>query len=161
MPKRGDLWWGGAVGGTEVHTEVIAAAVQEEGNPLLSPPTRGTSVDATVARTSPQRDVAVASRVSLGGSSYACVLNSSAWGSGGGSAAVQPTRNTQADGAPKVPGASAPPRSLSDYPIARPDARPGTRRSCPCDQPKRLIGEPDCIHQAHNGCSTTSRAYPG
>jgi hypothetical protein len=38
-------------------------------------------------------------------SSCACVLNLFAWGSGVGSAGVQPTRNTQADGAPKVPGA--------------------------------------------------------
>jgi hypothetical protein len=38
-------------------------------------------------------------------SSWARVLNLFAWGSGVGSAGVQPTRNTQADGAPKVPGA--------------------------------------------------------
>ena len=38
-------------------------------------------------------------------SSSACVLNLFAWGSGVGSAGVQPMRNTQADGAPKVPGA--------------------------------------------------------
>jgi hypothetical protein len=38
-------------------------------------------------------------------SSCACVLNFIAWGSGVGSAGVQPMRNTQADGAPKVPSA--------------------------------------------------------
>jgi hypothetical protein len=37
-------------------------------------------------------------------SSFACVLHLSAWGSGVGSAGVQPMRNTQADGAPKVLG---------------------------------------------------------
>jgi len=62
-------------------------------------------VHVSAARTSPRRDVAVVSLVSLGLSSWACVLNLFAWGSGVGSAGVQPTRNTQADGAPKVPGA--------------------------------------------------------
>ncbi len=64
-----------------------------------------TPVSASIARTSPRRDVTVVSLVSLCLSSCACVLNLFAWGSGVGSAGVQPMRNTQADGAPKVPGA--------------------------------------------------------
>jgi hypothetical protein len=48
-------------------------------------------------------------------SSSCCVLHLFAWGSGVGSAGVQPARNTQADGAPKVPGAGGrcPRRRLS------------------------------------------------
>jgi hypothetical protein len=38
-------------------------------------------------------------------SSCSCVINLFAWGSGVGSAGVQPMRNTQVDGAPKVPSA--------------------------------------------------------
>jgi hypothetical protein len=39
-----------------------------------------------------------------------------AWGSGVGSAGVQPTRNTQADGAPKVPGPFDPLRAAGTVP---------------------------------------------
>ena len=48
-------------------------------------------------------------------SSSGRVLHLFAWGSGVGSAGVQPARNTQADGAPKVPGAggSRPRRRLA------------------------------------------------
>jgi hypothetical protein len=65
----------------------------------------GKPVYVSAARTSPRRDVTVVSLVSLYLSSCCCVLNFVAWGSGVGSAGVQPMRNTQADGAPKVPGA--------------------------------------------------------
>ena len=65
----------------------------------------------SAARTSPRRDVAVVSLVFAkrsSGSSAGAVLHLLAWGSGVGSAGVHPTRNTQADGAPKVPGAGGP-----------------------------------------------------
>jgi hypothetical protein len=66
---------------------------------------RGTPACISIARTSPRRDVPVVAPVSLYRPPVPGCYSKFAWGSGVGSAGVQPTRNTQADGAPKVPGA--------------------------------------------------------
>ena len=74
-------------------------------------------------------------------SSWACVLNLFAWGSGVGSAGVQPTRNTQADGAPKVPGAGGTisgavclsvPQPSPDVACRPPDLMPQASSPCAC-----------------------------